>query len=95
MEEGLLSVVGWIKAKGRIHHNLYGIRADEPADGGIVETGIVEVQAGLIQPLTGEPLVGVEDARGSAGAPEGEVVSVEDMRAVSARYRGVRLTGKP
>ena len=38
------------------------VRADEPADRGIVEAGIVEVQAGLVQPLAGEPLVSVQGA---------------------------------
>ena len=46
----------------------YGVRADETPDRGVVVSGVVEVEASIVQPLAGEALVGVESARYGARA---------------------------
>jgi len=46
---------------GRVRHN--GVRADEPPYRGIVIPCIVKVKAGLVKPLAGEELIGIQRSR--------------------------------
>jgi hypothetical protein len=54
-----------------IRHNR--IRADEPANRGVVVAGVVVVQAGIVQPLAGEQLVGIKSAALGTGSAKREV----------------------